>query len=428
MRQQMALVCRLQWLAGTGAIMLALAACAVGPDYQKPDAATQASFKEAKPTASTEPTPPAEQFAWWAVYRDPVLDGLEQQVAVSNQTLKASEAAYRQAQAIVKEARAGYYPQVGADGSAQRSQAGGSSASRASGRRSPPVTQYSISGTASWVPDLWGRVQRTVEADSASAQASAADLAATKLSLQGELAIDYLSLRVTDELKRLLDTEVEAFTRSLEITQNRYAVGTAARSDVASAQAQLEQTRSQALNLGIQRAQFEHAIAVLIGKPPADLSLPAIATVNRVPVIPTGVASTLLERRPDVAAAERRVAAANAEIGIAVAAYYPDVTLAASYGYAGPVLGSLLQAANSLWALGSQLAVTVFDAGARSAQVEAARAFHEEAVATYRQTVLAAFQQVEDQLVALRILEQQAVVQAGAVRAAREAEQLTLNQ
>ena len=229
-------------------------------------------------------------------------------------------------------------------------------------------------------------------------------------------------------LQQLLDETVEAFTRSLEITQNRYAVGTAAKSDVAQAEAQLEGTRAQAISVGVQRAQFEHAIAVLVGKAPSEVTIDKRRAAMHVPVLPPGLPSTLLERRPDIAAAERRMAAANAQIGVAVAAYFPNFTINSTYAYLGPVLGSLIQAANSVWSMGAQAAETIFDAGARGAAVDAARASYDQTVAEYRQTVLLAFEQVEDQLAALRILAQQADVQANAVRAAREAEAQTLNQ
>lgn len=412
-----------------------LAACTVGPDYERPIAATPAAYKEAayKEIDGWQPSQPrdlADRGAWWSVYNDPALDQLERQVDISNQNLKAAEAAFRQARAIVAEARAGLFPTVAVDASAQRSgQGAGAGTSGATVSRGGRVqNQFSATAVASWELDVWGRIRRIVESDVASAQASAADLASARLSAQALLATDYFQLRVADELERLLDTTVEAFGRALQITTNRYQQGISARSDVASARAQYESTRSQAINVGVQRTALEHAIAVLTGKPPAELTIAAAPLAVGAPVTPPGLPSTLLERRPDIAAAERRVAAANAAIGVAVAAYYPAITLSASYGVVSTALDTLFSTASGVWAVGPQLAQTVFDAGLRSAQVEAARAFYDQDVALYRQTVLAGFQQVEDQLAALRILEQQAAVQDAAVAAAREAEQLIFNQ
>ncbi|HYB11717.1 MAG TPA: efflux transporter outer membrane subunit, partial [Alphaproteobacteria bacterium] len=288
--------------------------------------------------------------------------------------------------------------------------------------------QFLLTGSASWDVDLWGRIRRTIESDVASAQASAADLASARLSAQATLATNYYNLRSADELKHLLDDTVVAFTKSLQITKDRFASGTAARTDILQAQALLESTQSQAINVGVQRAQFEHAIAVLIGKAPSDFSIEPVRLTTELPVIPAGVPSTLLERRPDIAAAERQAAAANALVGVAIAAYYPDLTLSASGGFSSNMLSNLLQASNSIWSFGGQLSETVFDAGLRGAQVDQARAVYDQNVATYRQTVLSAFQQVEDELAAIRILAQQAEVQALAVRDAEIAVQLTLEQ
>jgi NodT family efflux transporter outer membrane factor (OMF) lipoprotein len=412
------------------AVTAALAACEVGPDYERPLAATPVAYKEIDGWKPSTPSDLVSRGPWWSIYDDPLLDRLEQQVDVSNQNLKAAEAAYREARAVVAETRAGLFPTLSVDASAQRSGqgAGASSTGNSAFRGGRVQNQFNATASASWDIDVWGRIRRAVESDVASAQASAADLAAARLSAQSLLAADYLQLRVADELKRLLDDTTVAFARSLQITENRYRGGIAARSDVASARAQYESTRAQAINVGVQRAAFEHAIAVLIGKPPAELAIAAAKFTPVVPVAPPGLPSTLLERRPDIAGAERRVAAANAQIGVAVAAYYPDLTLSASYGVVGSALDTLFRAANGVWAVGPSLAQTVFDAGLRSAQVEAARAFYDQDVANYRQTVLTAFQQIEDQLAALRILEQQAAVQDAAVAAAQEAEQLIFNQ
>jgi NodT family efflux transporter outer membrane factor (OMF) lipoprotein len=414
-------------------VLATLSACAVGPDYQRPPAATPAAYKESDGWKPSEPQDLLNRGAWWSIYGDPVLDGLASQVEISNQTLKAAEAAFRQARAVVGEGRAGFFPTVTLDAFGTRSGqgrgTGGTSGTTAiTSSRGRVSNQFNLTAGASWELDVWGRIRRTVESDVAGAQASAADLAAARLSAQATLVTDYLELRIDDELKRLLDDTVEAFARALQITQNRYAQGISARSDVASAQAQLEQTRSQAINVGVQRAQLEHAIAVLIGKPPAEFAIAPVPLKSVVPVMPPGLPSTLLERRPDIAAAERRMQAANAQIGVAVAAYFPTLTLSGSYGFVGSALDTLLRASNAVWSVGPQLAETAFDGGLRAAQVEAARATYDQNVADYRQTVLAGFQQVEDELAALRILEQQAAVQDAAVKAAQEAERLIFNQ
>ncbi|MBV8653147.1 MAG: efflux transporter outer membrane subunit, partial [Alphaproteobacteria bacterium] len=306
------------------------------------------------------------------------------------------------------EARAQYFPTATGTFTATRSGNGGGTGSRASGGGQ---TLYNLNATASWDLDVWGRIHRLVESDIASAQASAADLASARLSAQAALATDYFNLRIADELKRLLDDETESFNRSLTIAQNQYKVGVAAQSDVALARAQVQGTQSSAINVGVQRAQLEHAIAVLIGKPASDFSI-AVAQplATSIPSIPPGMPSTLLERRPDIAAAERLMASANAQIGVAVAAYYPDLTLSASFGYEAFNLGSLIEAANKVWSVGPQLAETLYDGGLREAQVAGARAAYDQNVANYRQTVLVGFQQVEDELASLRILADQSVV------------------
>jgi NodT family efflux transporter outer membrane factor (OMF) lipoprotein len=396
-----------------------LAACAVGPDYQRPPAPVPATYKE-EGWKAAEPKDAGNRGDWWAIYGDPVLDGLERQIEISNQTLKSAAAAYRQARAVVAQAEAGYYPTVAVTGSGTRSGQGS--------KRSGSASAIDLTADASWSVDLWGRIRRTVEADVANAQASAADLAAARLSAQTQLATLYFELRAADELRRLLDASVSAFAQSLQITRNRFAVGVAAETDVVTAETQLEQTRSQAIAVGVQRAQFEHAIATLTGQSASEFALAPAPLALAVPVAPTGVPSALLERRPDIAAAERLMASANAQIGAAEAAFYPDLTLTASYGFASSGLAKLLRASNALWSLGGQLVQTVFDAGLRSAQLDAAKAVYDETVANYRQTVLTGFQQVEDELAALAILAQQAEVEARTVRLAREAERLTLNQ
>jgi NodT family efflux transporter outer membrane factor (OMF) lipoprotein len=362
--------------------------------------------------------------------------------------VKAAVAAYDQANALVDQARAGYWPTV--DGSASRERGasrglggvttgattvttgggqtvttGGVTTGNTGGQT---ITTNSVGVSANWTLDIWGQIRRTVESDKASAQSSAAALAAARLSAQGTLATDYFELRAQDQLQKLLDDTVVAEQLSLKITESRYRFGVAAKADVVTAEAQLLSSQAQQINARIQRALLEHAIAVLVGLQPADFSLsPAIMRTD-VPTVPAGVPSTLLERRPDVAQAERKMAAANAQIGVATAAYFPSLTLSGSDQYASSVLSKLISLPNRTWSLGPTLAETLFDGGLRKAQVAQARAAYEASIANYRQTVLSGFQQVEDQIATLRILEQQAVVEVDAVKAAREAEVLTLNQ
>jgi NodT family efflux transporter outer membrane factor (OMF) lipoprotein len=412
-------------------MLLLLSACAVGPDYQRPLVPVPSAFKEAGWSPGV-PADGAERGAWWLIYGDPTLDVLERQVDLSNQNLKAAEAAYTQAAALVRAARAGLFPTLNANAFVERQGNGGGSSHIRSGgggaKTSSTITQFDLGGTLSWELDVWGRIRRTVEANEASAQASAGDLASARLSAQATLAIDYLELRIADELKRLLDSAAAAYAQSLQITRNQYAAGVAARSDVAQAETQLKTTQAQAINVGVQRAQLEHAIAILIGMAPADFSIAPVRLAAEVPPIPAGVPSALLQRRPDIAAAERRAAAANAQIGVALAAYYPDLTLNGSLTYASTAFAGLLGTSNRVWALGPQLAQTLFNGGLTEAQVDEARAVWEQSAATYRQTVLTAFQQVEDQLSTLRVLETQAAIQAEAVASAHEAERLFLNQ
>ena len=410
------------------AIVGVASACTVGPDYQRPDAPVPAQYKEAGWKVG-EPLDAIDRGAWWSIYKDPLLDDLQKQIDISNQNLKAAEAAFQQAEWIVAQARAGFFPTVDLNAGAQRSRTGGgSSSSTGVGRSGFTTSAFSTSASASWVPDLWGKIRRTVESDVANAQASAGDLASARLSAQGTLASDYLQLRMADELKRLLDAAASYYAESLRITRNQYRSGTTDQSAVSQAEAQLESTQAQAIAVGVTRAQLEHAIAVLIGKPPAEFSIPPTEAMIGVPVIPAEMPSALLERRPDIAAAERQMAAANAQIGVAVAAFYPDITLSADFGTSALTLNRLLATSSRFWSFGSNLVQTIFDAGARNAQVEQARAVFDQDVANYRQTVLTAFQQVEDQLAGLRILAQQAEVQDKAVAAAFEAARIINNQ
>jgi NodT family efflux transporter outer membrane factor (OMF) lipoprotein len=395
-----------------------LAACAVGPDYKRPAFDAAPAYKEAGDWKPSEPADALSRGPWWKIFKDEVLDGLEAQVAISNETVKAAAAAYEQAEALVDQARAGFWPTLSASAARQRGTTYG-----------PPARITDSAGlSADWSLDIWGSIRRATESNRASAQSSAAALAAARLSAQAALATDYFELRAQDQLQTLLDDTVEAQRQSLKLAESRYRFGVAAKADVVSAHAQLLSSQAQQVNAKIQRALLEHAIAVLIGRQPADFSVSAAPLRSDVPTVPAGLPSQLLERRPDVAQAERKMAAANAQIGVAVAAYFPSLTLSGSDDYTGSSMSRLIRASNRVWALGPSLAQTLFDGGLRRAQTAQARAAYVASVDNYRQTVLAGFQQVEDEIATLRILEQQAVIEEAAVAAAQEAERLTLNQ
>ena len=391
--------------------------CVVGPRYTRPTAVVPPTYKEGVPAAQAAAQ--NLQREWWLVFDDPQLDALEPQISVSNQNLKAAEAQYRQARALVQFNRAGYYPTV---------TAGASVAETHLSQNRPPhsatagatFTDYLLSANLSYEVDAWGRVRSLVEASRANAQASAADLATVNLSLQAELASDYFQLRSLDAEKKLLDDNVASFEQALQLTQNRFRGGVASSVDVAQAQTQLETTRAQDIDVGVQRAQFEHAIAVLIGKPASSFSIPLSPLTAPPPAIPPGLPSELLERRPDIAAAERSLAAINAQIGVARAAYFPQLALTAAGGFESGSLGVLLQGPGGLWSVGASAVQTVFDAGRRRAAVEGVQASYDQAVAAYRQDVLTGFQDVEDNLAALRILEDEAKTQDAAVQAAQQ--------
>ncbi len=395
-----------------------IAGCAVGPDYRRPAFQTTEAFKEAADWKPTEPADAMSRGPWWDIFKDDDLDRLEARIRISNENVKAAAAAVDQARALVAQAQAGFWPSINAGAGLQRGSIDGA----------PAHQTVSATLTGDWTLDIWGQIRRTVESNRASAQASDAALAAATLSAQGQLAIDYFELRAQDELQRLLDDIVVAEQLSLKITESRYKYGVAAKADVVSAQTQLLNSQAQQINARIQRGVLEHAVAVLVGEQPASFALAASGMRSDVPTVPAGVPSTLLERRPDVAEAERKMAAANAQIGVAKAAYFPSLTLSGSDQYSNGTFSNLLNAANHIWAVGPQLAETIFDAGLRRAQVAQARAAYEASVADYRQTVLSGLEQVEDQIVTLRVLEQQAVVEDAAVVAAKEAETLTLNQ
>ncbi|MPZ30139.1 MAG: efflux transporter outer membrane subunit [Rhodospirillales bacterium] len=424
------------------AAVLAAGGCMVGPDYKRPPPADPPSlaFKETTgpvvgAAASFQPAMPRDAIdrgPWWSMYDDPTLDRLAAQIDISNQTLIQAEAAYRQARALVRQDASGLYPTV--TGSAGYTQSGsGSGSSRAVqgtvvNASQGSVGQYAAGPGLTWEIDLWGRIRRQVESDSAAAQASAADLANARLSAQANMAINYFSMRISEQRMRVYQASVAAYTRSVEIVQNQLDAGIVSRVDLAQAQTQLEQTRAQLVAENITRATFEHAVAVLAGKAPSELSVEPGPVPPEMPTVEPGIPSTLLERRPDIASAERQMAAANAQIGVAQAAYYPNISLASTVTLIGSSLNALLTLSNAVWSVGPQLAATLIDGGALKAQVEGARARYDAQVALYRQTILVAFQQVEDALVQQRVLEQQERVQRAAVAAARDAERLSLNQ
>jgi NodT family efflux transporter outer membrane factor (OMF) lipoprotein len=394
--------------------VLVLAGCAIGPDYVRPDFPSPTAYKEAGPWKPAQPQEADANQPWWTRYADADLDALVAQANAASQDMRIAEAQYRQARAAAQLARAAFWPTVGAGLSVGRART-----QSATG----PVTagNNALTLDASWEPDIWGRVQRSVEAGEAAAQASAADLAAARLSIQAELVQDYLQLRITDAQKDLLLQTVEEYRRALALTRSQYAAGIVTGADVALAETQLQSTNAQAIDLDVQRAQFEHAIAILTGRAPAEVSIaarPAGDMGLALPQVPAGLPSQLLERRPDIAAAERRAAAANASIGVAQSAYFPNLMLSAGGGFASSGFSQWLTAPSRIWSLGAALAATIFDGGTRRAQTDAAVAAYDAAVAQYKRTVLAGMQEVEDNLAALRILGEERAVQDAAVRAA----------
>ncbi len=402
-----------------------LTGCTVGPDYVRPQVASPDQFKEIKGWKQAQPNDTVLPDKWWEVFKDAQLNALEEQVNVANQSIAQAEAQYRQAQSLVQSAASAYFPTATATVTVNRFRAASGQSVAVSGVRN----LFGGVISAAWAPDLWGGVRRQVEASEAGAQASAGALQALRLSTQTTLAQSYFQLRVVDAQIKLLNDTVATYDKTLGIIKNRYAAGIAAKSEIVQAETQLESTRAQAINFGVQRAQLEHAIAVLTGKSPAELSI-GIATLNTlIPSIPQSLPSQLLERRPDIAAAERTTASANAQIGVAKAAYFPNLNLAASDGQQATLLSNVLTTGARYWALGpAALAIPLFDGGARGARLQQAIDVYDASVAAYRQVVLTGFQQVEDNLAALRILEQEVQVQNKALAAAQQAVQLTTNQ
>ncbi len=421
-----------RWPLLIGLVLLA-AACTVGPNYKTPTTAVPAAFKEQPPAGVNpgdwKPAQPQDAIArgkWWEIFGDANLNALEEQVSVSNQTLAQAEAQFRGARAAVKEARAGLFPTVTAGGSVTNSRAASGRSAASAAASSGTTTVYQVPIDVSYEADVWGRVRRQIEANVATAQASAADVEAVRLSLQAELAADWFQLHGLDQQRQLLDSAIKGYERTLQINVNRHNQGVSSGAEVAQAETQLETTRAQAIDLGVARAQLEHAIAILTGKPPAELTIALAPLGVTPPAIPVELPAELLQRRPDIAAAERRVAASNAQIGVATAAYYPSLGLSASGGFASSTLSNLFSLPNRFWSIGPQLLATLFDAGRRRAVTAQAQAAYDANVAAYRESVLTAFQNVEDNLAALRILSEEATQQAAAVAAAERS--LTLAQ
>lgn len=415
-------------------VLPALAGCSLAPDYQRPAMTLPASFKEAPGWTSAAPADDVAKGEWWKLFGDPELDALEAQVAISNQNVAAYAAAYRQAQAAVRESRAGLFPSLDLNGSASRSESfdggttgvvpGGSGGTTALNRG----TSYSLSLGATWQPDLWGRVSNATRQASAEAQASAGDLRNATLAAQGELASDYFQLRGIDAQAALLAETSAAHARSLTITQNRFREGVVSQADVFQAETQLRNARAQQADLSRQRAIYEHSIAVLVGTNPSSFAIAPAAWNRNVPQVPAVLPGAIVQRRPDVAAAERRVAAANAAIGVQKAAFFPTVSLSGSAQTGGSALGSLFSAPTTLWSLGTSAVEAIFDGGARSARVREARAAYDQAAAAYRQAVLSAFQQTEDGLAAARVLATVAEEHTAAAAAAVKAQTIAMNQ
>lgn len=424
------------WALARGSRLLALVlsalvlnACAIGPDYQRPDTTTPVAFKEAAGWRQANPSDALARGAWWELYGDAQLNDLVQTLNRSNQTVAQAEAQFRQAQALVRSARGAFFPSADLSvGKTRSSQGTGSSnsslTSSSSGIRDTLNAQVGVS----WEADVWGKLRRGLEANEASAEASLADLAAMRLSQQSELVQNYLQLRVIDQQKRLLQDTVVAYERSLKMSENQYRAGISGKDAVAQAQTQLRNTQANLIDLIWQRAQFENAIAVLTGQPPAGFALAETQAVPALPQMPVSLPSQLLERRPDIASAERSIIAANANIGVAKAAYYPDLSLSLSGGYSSSTYEDWISVPNRFWSVGPKIALPLFDGGQRSAEVDRNEALYDQTVAKYRQTVLDGFREVENYLVQLKVLEDEAVVQQQALDSARESLRLTSNQ
>jgi NodT family efflux transporter outer membrane factor (OMF) lipoprotein len=421
---------RLRVVSFITATLLLTTACKVGPQYSRPLTPMTPVFKELPPgndqwKAST-PRDGELKGKWWEIFNDPQLNALEESVSISNQTIKQGEAVFRQAQALVAANRAGYYPTIGITPSTTTTDTGAGRQSSAGNRTAGVSTLYNIPFSATWAPDLWGRVRMAVENATELAQASAGDLENARLLFQTDLAVDYFSLLATDMQKRLLDDTLAGYEKALQLTTNRFNGGVASKADVAQAQTQVDTTRAQRTDLEATRANFEHAIALLTGQPPANLTIPAGSITHPPPPIPVGLPSQLLERRPDIAAAERRVAALNSQIGLAEVAYYPTLNISGSAGIESTVFTTLFRWPSRLWSVGPSISQTLFDFGRRRAQVQQVEAAYDAAVAVYRQSVLTALQEVEDNLATLHTLEVEAAQEEQAVRSAEQSVNLEL--
>jgi len=418
------------WRHGVATICLAsmvvLTGCAVGPKYVRPPVATPPAYKEAGNWKTAQPNELSLRGNWWEIFQDPQLNALEEQVTVSNQNLKAAQAQYTQARALVRFNRADYFPTIAAAPSASRGRVSGNRTPLGSISNGKTTNDFQLPIEMSYEVDAWGRVRKNVESFREQAQASAADLATVNLSMHAQLALFYFQARSLDAQEQLLNSTVQYYEQALQLNLSRFQGGVASEVEVQQARTQLETTRAQAIDVGVARAQFEHAVAVLIGKPPASFSLPALPLRTPPPPIPAGVPSELLERRPDIASAERLMAAANARIGVAKAAYFPLLNLTGVGGFESGAITTLLSGPSGLWAVGASALQTVFDGGRRRAASDQAIAVYDQTVANYRETVLTAFQQVEDNLAALRILEHEAQTQNEAVLAAQKSLDLSI--
>jgi NodT family efflux transporter outer membrane factor (OMF) lipoprotein len=414
------------WLIPLAIAMFQLSGCTVGPKYHPPAVPAPPAYKEVGDWKPAQPNDQSLGGSWWTIFQDPQLDALEAQVNVSNQNLKAAEAQFRQSRATLRYYRSDYYPTVTAAPSATRE--------RTSSRRPPPTSTFDgityndfvLPFDVSYQADVWGRIRKTVESYREQAQASAADLATVNLSMHADLAVDYFQARSLDAEEQLLNSTVTQYEQALQLNENRFQGGIASEVEVEQSKTILQTTRAQAIDVGVARAQYEHAVAILVGKPPAEFSRPPLPLTAPPPHIPLGMPSDLLERRPDIAAAERLVASANAQIGVAKSAYYPTISLGASGGFESSAITTLINGPSGLWSLGLSAVGTVFDGGRRRALTDQARAAYDSQVATYRQTVLNGFQQVEDNLAAVRILENEAKVQDEAVSAAQRSLDLSV--
>jgi NodT family efflux transporter outer membrane factor (OMF) lipoprotein len=407
------------------ALALAAAGCASTAPYRRPDAPqVPPAFKENADWKAARPADQAPRGAWWEVFADSQLNALETQIDASNMTLRVQQARFLQARAALAITRAGRYPQVSATPRIARGQQSGN---RTGATAHESASDFLLPVDFSYEVDAWGRVRLTVDASRAAAQASAADVETVRLSIHAELALDYFELRSLDAERALLDNSVTAFQRALELTRNRFAGGIASQADVALAETELETTRAQAVDLGARRAALEHAVAVLVGKAPAALQLPASPMTSPPPDVPAGLPSDLLERRPDIAAAERRVAAASAEVGVANAAFFPRLLLTATAGLESGSLASWLSGLSTFWSAGPAAVVTLFDGGRRGAVKAQAQAGLDESVATYQDVILRSLQEVEDNLADLRVLREEADIQSAAVAAADRSLALATN-